>query len=113
MGIELYPLLGITRFERPWSRFDHCVIAWGGVVFQGVVGLPMLAWIKLVGYTPLEVVNAFMAVFSFLTVVMVILNLVPIPPLDGSVAWGILPLLFRRLRDRRGRGRSGTWNTRR
>jgi Zn-dependent protease len=109
-AVELYPLVGLTRFERPRTRLDHCLIAWAGVVFQGVVGLPMFLWIKLVGYTPLEVVNAFMAVFSFLTVVMVPLNLVPIPPLDGAVAWGIVPLLFRRLRER-SRGRPTRWNS--
>lgn len=110
-GIELYPLIGLTRFERPRTRFDHCLIAWGGVVFQGAVGLPMLAWIKLVGYTPLEALNAFMGVFSFLTVVMVLLNLAPIPPLDGAVAWGVVPLLFRRFRDARGRARSRGWTS--
>ncbi len=31
LGIELYPIFGLCRFEAPWSRFDHCVIAWGGV----------------------------------------------------------------------------------
>jgi Zn-dependent protease len=71
----------------------------------------MLAWIKLVGYTPLEVLNAFMGVFSFLTVVMVLLNLAPIPPLDGAVAWGIVPLLFRRFRDARGRARPRGWTS--
>jgi len=109
-GIELYPFVGLTRFQNPRTRFDHCLIAWAGVVFQGAVGLPMLLWITLVGYTTLEVVNAFMAVFSFLTVVMVLLNLMPIPPLDGAVAWGIVPLLFRRLRERH-RGRSTGWNS--
>ena len=43
-GIELYPIYGITRFETPWSRFDHCVIAWGGVLAQMIVALPLVAW---------------------------------------------------------------------
>ena len=29
LSIELYPIWGITRFTSPYSRFDHCVIAWG------------------------------------------------------------------------------------
>jgi hypothetical protein len=36
-SIELYPVWGITRFNEPYSRFDHCVIAWGGVVVQLIV----------------------------------------------------------------------------
>jgi hypothetical protein len=31
-SIELYPLWGITCFGEPYSRYDHCIIAWGGVV---------------------------------------------------------------------------------
>jgi hypothetical protein len=26
--------LPATRFSEPYSRFDHCVIAWGGVIAQ-------------------------------------------------------------------------------
>ncbi len=97
-GIDLYPFLGQTRIDQPRSRLDGCVIAWGGVLFQSVVGIPMLVWILRVGYTPIESVNAFMAVFSYLTVVMVPLNLIPVRPLDGAAAWGIVPLMWSRLR---------------
>ncbi|HEX4603484.1 MAG TPA: hypothetical protein VH724_05775, partial [Candidatus Angelobacter sp.] len=31
LSIELYPICGFCRFEIPWSRFDYCVIAWGGI----------------------------------------------------------------------------------
>src|SRR5258708_28296118 len=42
-SIELYPPWGITRFDEPYSRFDHCVIAWGGVAAQALVGVPLIA----------------------------------------------------------------------
>src|SRR5262245_60906681 len=29
-AIELYLLVGRTRFQHPRTRLDHCVIAWGG-----------------------------------------------------------------------------------
>jgi Zn-dependent protease len=110
-GIELYPLVGVTRLQLPPTRYAHCVVAWGGLLFQAAVGLPMVAWIKLVGYTPIEVLNAFMAVFGFLSILMIVLNLVPIPPLDGATAWGIVPLLLHRQAS--GRGRTRGWNSRR
>jgi hypothetical protein len=50
-GIELYPIYGITRFETPWSRFDHCVVAWGGVLAQALVALPLVSWAAVFGYT--------------------------------------------------------------
>src|SRR5258708_10548845 len=30
-AIDALPIAGISRFEMPWSRLDHCLIAWGGV----------------------------------------------------------------------------------
>jgi Zn-dependent protease len=80
------------------------------VLFQAAVGVPMVAWIKLVGYTPIEVLNAFMAVFGFLSVVMIVMNLVPIPPLDGATAWSIVPLLLQSRSSRPGGARG--WNAR-
>jgi len=71
----------------------------------------MVAWIELVGYTPLEVVNAFMAVFGFLSVVMIVMNLLPIPPLDGATAWNIVPVLLQRRASPSGRTRG--WHARR
>src|SRR6267378_4871330 len=37
-SIELYPIWGITRFDEPYSRYDHCIIAWGGVVAARLPG---------------------------------------------------------------------------
>ena len=41
--IELYPIFGFCRFEIPWSRFDYCIIAWGGVTAQLVVAVPFMS----------------------------------------------------------------------
>jgi hypothetical protein len=97
--------VGVTRFEQPRTRWAHGVIAWGGVLFQAAAAAPILAWIHLVGYTRFEVANAFLGVFGFLSIAMIVLNLAPMPPLDGAAAWPALPHLVRRLRDRVRRGR--------
>ena len=49
VSIQLYPIFGITRFEIPWSKFDHCVIAWRGVIAQALVALPIVGWVALFG----------------------------------------------------------------
>jgi|SRR5581483_249766 len=96
--IELYPVYGITRFQTPWSRFDHCVIAWGGVLAQLSVAVPLIAWVAIFGYTPFDAINAVLAILGFFSLGVVLLNLLPFAPLDGSIAWGIVPALFSRVR---------------
>src|SRR5262245_18745017 len=50
--IEIYPIHGLARVGTPYSRFDHCIIAWGGVVAQLVIAIPLVAWVAIFGYTP-------------------------------------------------------------
>jgi len=95
-SIELYPVWGITRFSEPYSRFGSCAIAWAGVVAQGLVGLPLVAWVEVFGYTHFEPVNAVFAILGFFNLAIAALNLLPVPPLDGAVAWSLLPTLFKR-----------------
>ena len=99
-SIELYPIFGFCRFETPWSRFDHCVIAWGGVIAQAVVAAPIVLYVSIFGYTRFQPINAVLALFGFFSLGVAAFNLLPIPRLDGSIAWGIIPEAIKRLRTR-------------
>lgn len=99
-SIEIYPVFGITHFGTPWSRLDHCVIAWGGVAAQAVIAIPVILWIMLFGYSRFEVVNMLLVILGFFSVGVAVLNLFPIPPLDGATAWGVFPALLARRRGR-------------
>jgi Zn-dependent protease len=101
LNIQLYPIFGLCEFETPWSRIDRAKIAWGGVVAQAVVGIPLVTWILVFGYTPFEPLNAALALFGFFSLVEATFNLIPKPPLDGAVAWDLIPALINRARDRR------------
>jgi stage IV sporulation protein FB len=91
LSIELYPVFGVTRFETPWSRLDHCAIAWGGVIAQALVFIPLIGWIVTHGYTRVEGLNMIFAILGFFSFAVAIFNLLPFPPLDGAVAWHLLP----------------------
>ena len=65
-SIKLYPILGITKFEMPRSKFDHCVVAWGGVIAQAVVAPPVIGWVLLIGYTRFEPLNAVLVLLGLL-----------------------------------------------
>lgn len=112
-SIEIYPIFGITRFQLPWSRFDHLVIAWGGVLAQVVVAAPLVAWVIVFGYSPFESVNAVLAIMGFFNIGIAIFNLFPFAPMDGAIAWGLLPALLHRALARRSKrlraGRCGKY----
>lgn len=95
-AIEIYPIFAITRFEIPRSQFDHCVIAWGGVLAQLIVAVPLIAWVTVFGFTPFGVVNAAMAILGYFSLGIALWNLLPFAPLDGAIAWEIIPALFQR-----------------
>lgn len=94
--IELYPIFGFTRFEAPQSRLDMCVIAWGGVIAQAVIAIPLVIWIAVIGYTQVEEINAALAILGVYSLCVAALNLLPIPPFDGAVAWKLIPVLWER-----------------
>jgi Zn-dependent protease len=95
-AIEVYPIHGITRYDAPRSELDRCVIAWGGVLAQAAIAIPLVAWVGAFGYTSLEPINAVIALLGFFSLAQAALNLLPIPHLDGSQAWQLFPLLIRR-----------------
>jgi stage IV sporulation protein FB len=111
LSIQLYPIFGITKFETPWSKFDHCLIAWGGVIAQAVVALPTVGWVILFGYTRFEPINAVLALLGFFSLGVAAVNLLPIAPLDGAIAWAIIPESIKRLRGSRG-SRPSSWKHR-
>lgn len=99
-AIELYPIHGRCLFQRPWSRFDHCLIASGGVVAQAVVALPLVAWLAFFGYTRFDAVNAVLAILGCFSLGVALLNLLPAGRLDGAIAWGLIPEWIKRAKDR-------------
>jgi stage IV sporulation protein FB len=94
--IELYPIFGLTHFSNPWSEFDHQVIAWGGVMAQALIAILLMLWIAIFGYTKFEALNAALVILGYFSFGVALFNLLPFRPLDGSIAWGIIPALLRR-----------------
>ena len=97
-SITLYAVFGTTSFETPWTRLDHCVIAWSGVLAQAAVAVPLVAWVSVFGFTHIAVVNEVFAILGYFSLGIAMFNLLPFPPLDGATAWGLLPALRARKR---------------
>jgi Zn-dependent protease len=102
-SMALYPIFGLASFEAPASRIDRALIAWGGVLAQFVVAVPLTMYIVLLGYTPFEPLNAVLAILGGYSLIVAAFNLLPIRPLDGSKAWDLIPAWFEQRRMRRNR----------
>src|SRR5580692_10767380 len=93
-SMAIYPIFGLASFEAPSSRIDRALIAWGGVLAQFVVAIPLTLYIVLIGYTSFESLNAVLAILGGYSMIVAAFNLLPIRPLDGSRAWDIVPAWF-------------------
>lgn len=60
------------------------------------MALPLAVLLSLGGHPRLEFVEAFLVGFTYLSLSMIPLNLLPIKPLDGFIAWRIVPILWKR-----------------
>ncbi|MCB9681186.1 MAG: hypothetical protein H6733_06905 [Alphaproteobacteria bacterium] len=99
VALEVHLVHGRCVYEgREITALDHAVIAWGGVVAQlGAAAVAAAILVAVPWVMALPVVGTAL-LFAVSTNVMVALfNLLPVPGLDGAVAW----TLFREL-DRRG-----------
>ena len=110
-SIELYPIWGIARFSEPYSSYDRSVIAWGGVLAQLLVALPVIFVSELVGPSKYASLNTVLGMFGFFSVFIAVFNLIPAPLLDGSIAWGIVPALFKRYVRGRAAKRAKSWES--
>lgn len=103
LSMEIYPILGIAYYEMPHSRLDRALIAWGGVVAQAVVGIPIVLFTAVLGYAPSEALNAALAVPGGVSICIAAFNLLPLGRLDGSVAWDLIPAFIESRQIRRTR----------
>ncbi|HEY2168989.1 MAG TPA: hypothetical protein VGJ30_05145 [Candidatus Angelobacter sp.] len=101
LSIELYPICCFCRYETPWSRFYHCVIAWGGIIAQLGVAVPILLWVSVFGYSRFAPVNAVLAILGGYSLLVAAFNLLPVGRLDGTIAWGIIPAFINRTKQRK------------
>jgi Zn-dependent protease len=96
--IKLYPILGFVCFQEPWSRLDSALIAWGGVVAQAVVAVPLVVFVTIFGFTRYDAVNVAIGVLGYYSLFVAAFNLIPVPPLDGAKTWYLIPELIKRVR---------------
>ncbi|MBI3182145.1 MAG: hypothetical protein HYZ28_08365 [Myxococcales bacterium] len=100
VAIDLTGFGGLCHWRGEVSAAGRAAIAWGGVWAQLALLAFIEAWLWIsaprLGYLGREVV----AFFTYSNAWMILLNLVPIAPLDGAEAWRLPVLLGRAVRSR-------------
>jgi Zn-dependent protease len=85
-------LHGRCEYEAPEYEWDEVAIAWGGVVAQLLVAVPVLVLAQMSG-RDLGYLGPAIVILGYLNLMIALLNLAPAAGLDGEIAWRVIPLL--------------------
>jgi stage IV sporulation protein FB len=98
LEIRLFILHGYCEHEQPEKRSDGIWIAWGGVAAQFVVlivacGVSALLESQYYGWYLLA--EPMLRILIPANILIILLNLLPLPGLDGAKAWQVLPIAWK------------------
>lgn len=91
---------GLCVYQHPDTQREDAMIAWGGVLLQIIVAVPLILVSQV---TPLGSISLFaivVAVFGYMSLLVALLNLAPARGLDGMLAWRLIPIFLREVRQR-------------
>ncbi len=83
---------------------DGVWVAWGGVLAQFCILVAALVaqYLAASFHVHSEWLQGLLFVFINANLVLIAINLIPVPPLDGHTAWRVIPLLWKKLRSGNG-----------
>ena len=96
VSIDLYGVGGLCRWKGQVSPIKRALISWGGVLVQLIILAITLLIVAIFGSPTGETTSQIVYACTWTNLHLIILNLLPIRPLDGAGAWPLFPLLFRR-----------------
>lgn len=100
-ALRIFPLHGMCSYETARNPGQEIAVAWGGVGAQMLLFALAIALSMLSPHLaePLRSpLGAVVLVWGPMNLLNAVLNLLPIAPLDGRTAWGVLPWLLQRMR---------------
>lgn len=89
IGVDVTGFGGLCRWSGHATPFERSAIAWGGVLAQGVLLLGTLIVVAVLGTPTSSYGSQVVHAFTRANLLLIGLNLLPFPPLDGSEAWKI------------------------
>jgi Zn-dependent protease len=92
--IRLAIMHRLCDYDAPDTERDDALIAWGGVLAQLALALPLIALAQVPAVAALPGAGILVGVFGYLSVLVALFNLTPAAPLDGAKAWRLVPILL-------------------
>lgn len=105
-SLDVSALGGLCRWAGHISPIGRACIAWGGVWAQLLLFAGTHLAIAVHGAPSNHAMGDLVYVFTLTNVWVMLLNLLPVPPLDGAEAWRLFPLLKYRWQRRRSAARA-------
>jgi Zn-dependent protease len=100
-AIHIAVLHGYCVLEAPQTELDAVQIAWGGVLAQLAVAVPVLTVAQVFPEYDFGYAAPAIAFLGYVNILIALVNLAPAPGLDGATAWRVIPLLGQWWRARR------------
>jgi Zn-dependent protease len=101
VSIDIHGLGGVCRWQGAPSAIERAKIAWGGVLAQLVSYGLAIGALAVFGQPQTAFTFQLASAFLIANLWLIVINLIPVPPLDGAEAWPLLGLWFRRWRSAR------------
>lgn len=105
-NIYLGVVHGYCEFDAPLSLREECIIAWGGVIAQLVVAVPLIVLSLTTPLDQLPLTGPIIAFLGYLSVVFALFNLMPVMNLDGVRAWQLIPVQLKYMRNKASAGKT-------
>jgi Zn-dependent protease len=93
LGVHLHGLGGECRYTGRVTALDRAIIAWGGVLAQAALLAVAFVLTAVLGSPTTAFGYDLTRAFLWTNLILMGLNLLPFPPLDGAEAWKLPGLL--------------------
>ena len=91
---------GYCTLDAPDNLRDECIIAWGGVLAQLVVAVPLIVLNQTTPLAQLSFTGPIVAFLGFISLIFALVNLLPIRNLDGIKAWQLISIEIKHFRNK-------------
>jgi Zn-dependent protease len=95
-SIDLHAYGGVCRWSGSAGDRERAIIAWGGVLAQAALFAVTASLVSVAGLPSTQFGQELVDVFLRTNLLLMAINLLPFPPLDGAEAWKLGSQLFQR-----------------